>query len=99
MQRNFVLIVLIEVLIHKISCDFNGTLTRDVLQTWFPNLNELTRLTLLNRQIKTLDVNAFNNLTNLTYLNLAGNQLTQINANFTSLINLRELYFESNKLL
>ena len=100
MQKFFILIVCIKLIIHQVNCDFNGTLTREVLHDWFSNLNELTRITLLSRQIQTIDVNAFDGLTNLTYLNLAGNEITLLNSSLTfkSLINLKELYFESNKL-
>ncbi|XP_064616286.1 toll-like receptor 4 [Liolophura sinensis] len=76
----------------------NNRLGRDFRESTFHNLTKLNLLDMNHNQLETVGRNLFSRLTNLTYLNLSGNYLSNWRANISGLVKLRNLDLSNNKL-
>ncbi|XP_064616279.1 toll-like receptor 4 [Liolophura sinensis] len=76
----------------------NNRLGKDFSENTFHNLTKLNRLDINHNQLETVGRNLFSRLTNLTYLNLSGNYLSNWKANISGLVKLRNLDLSNNKL-
>ncbi|XP_064616600.1 toll-like receptor 4 [Liolophura sinensis] len=73
-------------------------LGKDFSENTFHNLTKLNRLDINHNQLETVGRSLFSRLTNLTYLNLSGNYLSNWRANISGLVKLRNLDLSNNKL-
>ena len=81
----------------SLSIEFDGILTSDFLTTEFNT--SLTFMDLSNRNITSIEDNAFENFNNLQLLNLQYNQIKGIkNEIFKGLTSLRNLILDNNNI-
>ena len=72
-------------------------LNREQLAEWIPDYATQTKIDLSYKSIAYIDPHTFNELTNLTYLNLNNNQITNLTiGTFDSLANLDTLWLGAN---
>lgn len=77
---------------------FDGYLNRAVLLEWYPNLNDLSDLTLLGRSILKIDADTFQSLINLTSITIVANPLKDLPPNLFRGLNLNSLSLSNNYL-
>ena len=61
-----------------VSVEFNGTLNRNILDTWFANVQNIANIDLSDRNIIEIEANAFSGLKNADYLSLKANKLKRL---------------------
>ena len=80
---------------------FDGVLTRQVLQEWFPSgdLNQYAKFNLTTKNIYLIDPSTFAGLTNLEEIRLSSNNLIFIlPGTFGGLTSLTGLYLDDNQI-
>jgi Leucine-rich repeat (LRR) protein len=105
MKRQFFVLILLHVNLLLIqltsSSGFDGALDKNVLSSWFENIENVQDLLDLSKKIiKTIDLNSFDDFSNLNKLYLQNNEIAALQPSvFSKLVKLHVLKLNDNKLV